>query len=202
MKCVDALNFNVRYYCDKAVIVTVTAIVVLALRILIPITILRWRITGAIASMLLDAIDVIIVDIRASIFGEKPGLGSHYQTYDKWLDMYYLSIEAIVSIRFTNVLARNTSLALYIFRLIGIIAFAVTGEQLIFFFPNLFENFFLYCILAQRFAPKLMPKSIKNLIIILLILYIPKFAQEWILHFQQITPWNWFRETVLGVQPN
>ena len=55
MKCVDALNFNVRYYCDKAVIVTVTAIVVLALRILIPITILRWRITGAIASMLLDA---------------------------------------------------------------------------------------------------------------------------------------------------
>ena len=119
--------------------------------------------------------------------------------------MYYLSIEAIVSIRFTNVLARNTSLALYIFRLIGIIAFAVTGEQyrkLIFFFPNLFENFFLYCILAQRFAPKLMPKSIKNLIIILLILYIPKFAQEWILHFQQITPWNWFRETVLGVQPN
>ena len=80
-----------------------------------------------------------------------------------------------------------------------------TGEQyrkLIFFFPNLFENFFLYCIISQRFAPKLMPKSIKHLAIILLILYIPKFAQEWALHFQQITPWNWFRETVLGLQPN
>ena len=184
---------------------TIAAIVVLALRILVPITILRWRITGAISSMLLDAIDVIIVDILASAFGEKPGLGSHYQTYDKWLDMYYLSVEAFVSVRFTNVLARNTSLALYIFRLVGIIAFAATGEQyrkLIFFFPNLFENFFLYCIISQRFAPKLMPKSIKSLAVILLILYIPKFAQEWALHFQQITPWNWFRETVLGLQPN
>ena len=184
---------------------TVAAIVVLSLRILVPLTILRWRLTGAIASMLLDAIDVIIVDILASAFGEKPGLGSHYQTYDKWLDMYYLSVEAFVSIRFTNVLARNTCLALYIFRLVGIIAFAATGEQyrkLIFFFPNLFENFFLYCIISQRFAPKLMPKSIKSLAVILLILYIPKFAQEWALHFQQITPWNWFRETVLGLQPN
>ena len=73
MKCVDVLNFNVRYYCDKVLIVTVAAIVLLALRILIPITILRWRVTGAIASMLLDAIAVIIVDILASIFGEKPG---------------------------------------------------------------------------------------------------------------------------------
>ena len=43
---------------------------------------------------------------------------------------------------------------------------------------------------------------IKNLAVILLILYIPKFAQEWLLHFQQITPWNWFREAVLGLQPN
>ncbi len=189
----------------KGVILTVAAIVVLALRILVPLTILRWRITGAISSMLLDAIDVIIVDILATAFGEKPGLGSHYQTYDKWLDMYYLSVEAFVSIRFTNVLARNTSLALYIFRLVGIIAFAATGEQyrkLIFFFPNLFENFFLYCIISQRFAPKLMPKSIKSLAVILVILYIPKLAQEWALHFQQITPWNWFRETVLGLQPN
>ena len=79
---------------------TVAAIVVLLLRILVPITILRWRITGAISSMLLDAIDVIIVDILASLFGEKPGLGSHYQTYDKWLDMYYLSVEAFVSIMY------------------------------------------------------------------------------------------------------
>ena len=184
---------------------TVAAIIVLILRIVVPLTILRWRINGAISSMILDAIDVIIVDILASLFSEKPGLGSHYQTYDKWLDMYYLSVEAFVSIKFTNVLARNTSIALYVFRLIGIIAFAVTGEQyrkLIFFFPNLFENFFLYCIISQRFAPKLMPKSIKHLAIILLILYIPKFAQEWALHFQQITPWNWFRETVLGLQPN
>ena len=130
---------------------TVAAILVLILRIVVPLTILRWRITGAISSMLLDAIDVIIVDILASLFNEKPGLGSHYQTYDKWLDMYYLSVEAFVSIKFTNVLARNTSIALYVFRLIGIIAFAVTGEQyrkLIFFFPNLFEYFFLYCIIS------------------------------------------------------
>ena len=53
---------------------TVAAIIVLILRIVVPLTILRWRITGAISSMLLDAIDVIIVDILASLFSEKPGL--------------------------------------------------------------------------------------------------------------------------------
>ena len=184
---------------------TISAIIVLVVRLLFPLTIFRWRIGGSVGSMLLDGVDVILVDALASVLGEEPGLGDHYQSFDKWLDMYYLSVEAFVSIRFTNVLARNTSLALYIFRLVGIIAFAATGEQyrkLIFFFPNLFENFFLYCIISQRFAPKLMPKSIKNLAVILLILYIPKFAQEWLLHFQQITPWNWFREAVLGLQPN
>lgn len=184
---------------------TTAAIVVLAVRILFPLTIFRWRIGGSIGSMLLDGVDVILVDALASVFGEDPGLGDHYQSFDKWLDMYYLTIEAFIAIRFSNLLVRNTSIGLYCFRLVGIVAFAITGEKyrkLIFFFPNLFENFFLFAILAERFSPKLLPKNILQLVVVLILLYVPKFFQEWILHYKQLTPWNWFRESILGVKPN
>jgi len=185
--------------------VTTAAIIVLVIRLVFPLTILRWRIAGSVGSMLLDGADVILVDALASILGQETGLGDRYQSFDKWLDMYYLTIEAVIAVRFSNLLVRNTSIGLFCFRLVGVTAFAITGEKyrkLIFFFPNLFENFFLFAILAERFSPKLLPKNKLQLIIVLMVLYVPKFFQEWVLHYKQLTPWNWFRESILGVKPN
>jgi hypothetical protein len=34
----------------------------------------------------------------------------------------------------------------------------------------------------------------------LAILYIPKVGQKWLLHYSEATPWNWFKETVLGIR--
>ena len=39
---------------------TISAIIVLALRLLIPVSIFKYRITGAIASMVLDMLDVVL----------------------------------------------------------------------------------------------------------------------------------------------
>jgi hypothetical protein len=34
---------------------------------------------------------------------------------------------------------------------------------------------------------------------VLALLYIPKFGQEYLLHFSEATPWNWFKETILSI---
>ena len=132
--------------------------------------------------MALDLLDVVIVDALQVALGEpQVGFGENYQMFDKWLDMYYLSIEAVVCLGWPNRLAKVAAIALFVFRLAGISAFEVTGEEfrkLIFFFPNLFENFFLYYIICDRFAPRLIPTKIKSLLFVLLLLYVPKFAQE------------------------
>jgi hypothetical protein len=183
---------------------TTAAIIVLVLRLVVPFTMLRWRISGAVASMALDGLDVVLVDLLAKTMGEPLGFSDYYQTFDKWLDMYYLTIEGYVALSWSNALSRKTAIALYVFRLIGIITFEATGEQhrkLIFFFPNLFENFFLFYIFAERFAPRFVPKNAKDMAIVLVLLYLPKLPQEWALHFAEAGPWNWFKETVLGLEP-
>ena len=121
---------------------TTAVIIVLLIRLLVPLTIFKYRISGAVASIVVDALDVVVVEALQSIFGEPSvGFGDYYQAFDKWLDMYYLAIEAIICLTWSNHLARNTAIILFLFRLTGIGLFEITGEQfrkLIFFFPNLF----------------------------------------------------------------
>jgi hypothetical protein len=178
---------------------TISAWIVIALRLLLPLTIFRWRIFGAITALIIDALDVVLVDTLVLLFNEpQVGFGDHYQFIDKWLDMYYLSIEAIVSLRFASKLARNTSIALYTYRLLGLVLFEITGARKLFlFFPNLFENFFLYYVIVERFFPKLVPITKKQLALVLAVLLIPKLGQEWLLHATQAHPWGWIRETFL-----
>jgi hypothetical protein len=180
---------------------TIAAIIVIIIRLLVPLTILRWRITGAIASMLMDAIDVVLVDVLATAFNEPGGFGDRYQLVDKWLDMYYLAFELYVSLSWSNVLARNTSIFLFVFRLVGLIAFEATHiRKLFFFFPNLFENFFLYFIIAERAAPRYLPTKPWHIALALVLLYIPKVAQEYVLHFAQLHPWGWTKEVIFGIE--
>ena len=169
-------------------------LIVLALRLIVPISIFRWPLVGGVIAMLLDGADVILVDILNSFLGESIGYQFDYHSLDKWLDFYYLSFEFIVSLKWINRFARNTSVALFVFRTIGFVLFEVTGiRKILFFFPNLFENFFLYYLAAKRFFPKLIPRTLIQLAVVLAILYIPKFAQEWILHYKELQPWRWFK---------
>ena len=80
---------------------SVSVIIVLILRLSIPLLIFKNRIAGAIASMVIDMLDVVLVDALQAmpLFNEdQEGFGDNYQRFDKWLDMYYLTIEALVSL--------------------------------------------------------------------------------------------------------
>ncbi len=171
-------------------------IIIFALRLLVPLTIFRWPLWGGLASLIIDALDTNIV----KPFGvEIP----NYTITDKYFDTYYLTIELIVSLSWFNKLARNTSIILYVWRLIGVFAFSATGIQyLLFIFPNLFENFFLfYAFLlhtGRETRKKVWLNSGKKLAVVLLILWLLKIPQELVLHVWKVnspieTFLEWFR---------
>ncbi|MFN8585576.1 MAG: hypothetical protein U0446_09690 [Dehalococcoidia bacterium] len=166
---------------------------VVALRLLVPLLILRWSLVGGILAMLVDATDVIVVEF----FGPG-GMGGHYSQLDKGLDSYYLALEAVVAWYWLNPWARWTALALFVYRLVGAVLFEATQVRaLLFVFPNLFENWWLYCVVVARVRPRWLPTSWRSTVVPLLILLVPKMAQEWLLHVAEAQPWSWFKDTFL-----
>jgi hypothetical protein len=84
--------------------------------------------------------------------------------------------------------------------LLGVLLFEATAiRPLLVVFPNLFENFYLYVLITKRWAPRLVPRSLAQLLVVLVVLYIPKAIQEWVLHFEELHPWQWLRSTLFGV---
>lgn len=174
--------------------------IVFILRLIIPLLIFRYPLLGGILAMLLDGLDVVFIEIIGKGFNLQIDsfYDQNYHLVDKYLDMYYLTFEFIVSLRWSENLARKTSIFLFVLRLVGFFAFEVTKVRwLLFIAPNLFENFYLFYLSARKIYPGWEVKNKKRLIIILLILYIPKFFQEYILHIKQYSPWTWYYENYL-----
>jgi hypothetical protein len=165
-------------------------IVIFALRLLVPLTIFKWPLAGAIASLIVDALDTNIVK---PFNVEIP----NYVNTDKYLDMYYLTIEAYVSLSWKNTFAKRTSIFLYIWRLIGVVAFEISGiRYLLFIFPNLFENFFIYFLAIKKFHKEHWANSWGKILLSLFILWLLKIPQELVLHVYKVgTPveslWQW-----------
>ena len=170
-------------------------IVLLMIRLIEPLAIFRWPLAAGLAAAAIDAIDVMIVDA----IGSSALWDSRYAEIDKGLDTYYLAIEALVAWRWTNPWARWPAVALFADRLLGAVAFELTGLRwLLFAFPNLFENWWVYCLLVDRFWPQLSPSSFRSVVAPLLLLAIPKFAQEYALHIVQVHPWMFVRLRLFG----
>ena len=165
-------------------------IIVIALRIIVPLMILWRPLPGSIIAMLLDALDVVMVEF----FGPG-GMGPHYHNIDKLLDTYYLSLQAWVALGWTDKRLRLTAIVLFSYRLIGVGVFELTGwRPTMFVFPNLFENWFLFVLIRNRFFPSLRLDTWRQIAIWLGILYIPKVVQEYVLHVAQAQPWGWIKD--------
>lgn len=165
-------------------------VIIIVLRLVVPLLILRAPLAGGIAAMLLDGLDVVLIELI-------PGgsFGSHYHTLDKLLDTYYLFLELIVALRWQNPWTRIPAIILFGYRIIGVVLFELTERRImLFLFPNMFENWWLYVVAVERLRPKWTPRSWRSTLIPLVILLIPKMAQEYVLHFAELKPWNWIKE--------
>jgi hypothetical protein len=159
-------------------------IVVLILRLLIPLTIFRWPLWGSIASMLADAFDQKLVQLLGS--SPFPILGhifwGDYQRIDKLLDMYYLSFELIIALRWRNYLLRTIAIILFAWRAIGWIIFELGGpESVLVATPNIFEYFFLFVLIVKNYFPEIKLKF-KAVLASVMIMTVIKIPQEYVLH--------------------
>jgi len=164
--------------------------VVILIRLIVPLGIFRWPLAGGLAAMLVDALDVVLIEILGH------GGFSHYAALDKGLDMYYLSFEAIVSLRWEP-LAKWTSLALFAYRAAGFAVFEATQARVfLLVFPNVFENFYLVYLAVRKVAPawQLTPQRLAALLVLVTI---PKLGQEYLLHYAEAQPWDWLKRHVL-----
>ena len=67
----------------------------------------------------------------------------------------------------------------------------------LFIFPNMFENWWLYCAIVMKWFPRIVPHNARTLAIPMLALLVPKMAQEYLLHFAEAKPYEWTQRNVL-----
>jgi hypothetical protein len=104
-----------------------------------------------------------------------------------------------VALRWENGYAKWIAAALFPYRILGVVLFEITGQRLmLFIFPNLFENWWLYCLITARWFPRFEPVDWRSSAIVLMILLIPKMVQEYLLHYAEVQPWDWIKRTFLG----
>lgn len=155
------------------------ALLVVALRLLLPFTIFRWPLLGGLLALTADFYDFPLLNT----FGWGFLTPETYQSVDKMLDIYYLSFEFLVALRWNDLLARKAAVGLFSWRLIGVIIFELTQvRKFLFFAPNIFEYFYLAFLGIKKFKPDFR-LSKKLLLILLVAIGIPKLAQEFVLHY-------------------
>lgn len=170
---------------------TLLNILIMSARFLIPFTIFKWRFKGAVAAMLADAFDVMLMEK----FGHGIWTGTNYHLFDKFFDTYYLFFEFVVVWKFwENKLARKVGISLFGMRMFGFLMFEITGiRQMFFFFPNIFEFFYLGYEFLRKYFPKYVLDK-KRILILFLVVGIPNIIKEYFMHFLEFETWHFFRD--------
>jgi len=124
-----------------------------------------------------------------------------YQGYDKALDVYYLTVAYLSTIRnWSDPFAFRTGQFLWYYRLTGVLLFEITGARaLLIIFPNTFEYFFIaYEFVRLWWDPTRLNKRqvIKTAAAIWIFIKLP---QEWWIHIAQLDFTDFMKEDVFGV---
>ncbi len=170
-------------------------IVVVLLRLGIPLLIPRFPLPAVVAALVIDAADQTIFQVLTNLNLDG------YQSYDKALDIYYLTIAYISTMRnWANVFAFETSRFLWYYRLAGVTLFEMFGGRwLLLVFPNTFEYFFIfYEGVKTRWNPLRMSKRFVLGAAAFIWIFI-KLPQEYWIHIAQLDTTDLIKEDILGV---
>ena len=171
-------------------------VAVILARLLVPLLIIRWPLPAIVASLILDAVDQTVfqaVAPEADLTG--------YQSYDKALDIYYLLIAYISTLRnWTNRFAVSVARFLIYYRLVGVVLFELSGiREILFIFPNTFEYFFIFYESVRLFWD---PRRMSDKLVIGATAFIwifIKLPQEWWIHIAQLDTTDLIQEDIFGV---
>ena len=168
-------------------------LLIAAVRLLVPVSVLRFPFWGGLACIAADAFDSIIQDA----LGIHP-LDNHYHNVDKVFDIYYLGLEAWVARGWVDALARNTALVLFGLRLLAVVLFEITDSRGLFLIgPNVFENFYLFVAGMKTIDAGYRVDNRLQLAAIVLFVGIPKILQEYVMHYREAATWEFVKEKIL-----
>ena len=163
---------------DEAVFVAV-----LLVRLVVPLAIPRYPLPAILAALVLDAADQTVFQA----VGAREVL-DEYQSYDKALDVYYLTIAYASMLRnWLDPAALAVGRFLFYWRIVGVVIFELTGVRpLLLIFPNTFEYFFIaYEVIRLFWNPARLGR--RNLIAIAAAIWIViKLPQEVWLHVLEL----------------
>ncbi len=168
---------------------------IIAARFLVPLAIPRYPLPAIVGALILDMIDQTIFQR----FTNLPLEG--YQGYDKSLDVYYLAIAYISTLRnWTNLFAFKLGRFLFYYRLVGVALFELTQlRPLLLIFPNTFEYFFIfYEAVRLRWNPVRLTKR-KLIGTAAFIWIVIKLPQEYWIHIAQMDTTDWIRSNPLNI---
>ncbi|WP_421734974.1 hypothetical protein [Cellulomonas sp.] len=182
-------------------------VLVVGLRLVVPLFIPRFPLPAILAALVIDGVDKSIF----AAFTDFPL--DNYQSYDKALDIYYLTIAYLSVLRnWRNPFAVGVAAFLWYYRLVGVLLFEVTDARwLLMVFPNTFEYFViaLEVVRTRWDAARLSRAAL--LWTAGLIWVVIKLPQEWWIHVAQLDftdefgelvtehPWVWGVLAVLAV---
>jgi hypothetical protein len=174
---------------------TLVFVLVVGSRFLVPLLIPRFPLPAIVAALVLDAADQSIFQL----FTDRDLEG--YQSYDKALDIYYLTIAYVSVLRnWTNGFAVEVARFLWYYRLVGVVVFEATEiRAFLFLFPNTFEYFFIaYEVVRLGWDPRRMSRrAVIGLAAFIWIVI--KLPQEWWIHIAQLDFTDFMKETIFGV---
>ena len=151
------------------------AIIVLA-RSIGSLLVLKWAFAGAIIAILVDFSDLFMMNLL-NLGGVR-----NYQSLDKLTDLVYMVAFLVVALRWSSTV-RNVAVALFVYRVVGVIVFEIVSWRgLLLFFPNVFEFWFLFVAGLNRFKPRY-EITYRRAAIWLVPLLILKEFQEYVLHW-------------------
>lgn len=154
------------------------ALVIGLIRVAGSLPVLRWAFVGGLVAVFVD-----LSDLFWRGFIDLGGL-PNYQSWDKWLDQVYILLFLWVAWHWSGP-ARSIALALFGWRLIGFVAFEVSGvRELFLFFPNVFEFWFLFVASLPHWRPNFAFRRGPTLAWGAVLLGLKEF-QEYALHWGQ-----------------
>lgn len=148
------------------------------IRLAVPLLMLNRPLFGALLAVAIDGLDYVFLPLHLAPDYE------NYQTWDKILDLYFLTFAAIVTNRWKDQLAKTISLFTYWYRCIGVCLFTFTHVRFtLIVFPNIFESLFFFYLIYQKISrrEKLFTTAHSALVVTTALLT-PKLIQEYFLH--------------------
>ena len=173
-------------------------VAVILARLFVPLLIFRYPLPAIVACLIIDAVDQTVFQ---AVIPDADLSGS--QSYDKALDVYYLTIAYMSTLRnWTSQFAVSIARFLLYDRLVGVVLLEFTQERwflFLFLFPNTFAYFFIfYEAVRVRWDPLRMSKRV--LIGVTAFIWIViKLPQEWWIHIAQLDVTDIVQVVVFGV---